>query len=106
MAATNLYWIAILGIALFGLTKGNHDANFMPIITQVVDKRYQATGYGIMSFFSVLSGAVMIYVGGYLKDMGITLDLVFKISGVGVLISGLVLLAINPKQDDHGLKNN
>ncbi len=100
MAATDLYWIAVLGIVLFGLSKGNHDANFMPIITQVVDKRYQATGYGIMSFFSVLSGAVMIYVGGYLKDIGIALDLVFKIAGVGVFISGLVLLAINPQKSN------
>ena len=100
MAATDLYWIAILGIVLFGLSKGNHDANFMPIITQVVDKKYQATGYGIMSFFSVLSGAVMIYVGGYLKDVGIALDLVFKIAGIGVFISGLVLLAINPQKSN------
>jgi MFS family permease len=98
MAATDLYWIAILGIILFGLSKGNHDANFMPIITQVVDKKYQATGYGIMSFFSVLSGAAMIYIGGYLKDIGIALDLVFKIAGIGVFISGLILLAIHPKK--------
>jgi MFS family permease len=98
MAAADIYWIAILGIVLFGLSKGNHDANFMPIITQVVDKKYQATGYGIMSFFSVLSGAVMIYIGGYLKDIGIALDLVFKIAGIGVLISGVILLAIHPKK--------
>ena len=100
MAAADLYWIAVIGIVLFGLTKGNHDANFMPIITQVVDKKYQATGYGIMSFFSVLSGAVMIYVGGYLKDLGIALDLVFKIAAVGILISGLVLMAIQPKHSN------
>ncbi len=98
MAATPLYWIAILGIIIFGLTKGNHDANFMPIITQVVDKRYQATGYGIMSFFGVISGAIMIYVGGYLKDIGISLDVVFKVAAVGVFLSGLVLLMINPNK--------
>ena len=100
MATANLYWIAVTGIVLFGLTKGNHDANFMPIITQVVDKKYQATGYGIMSFFSVLSGAVMIYIGGYLKDMGIALDLVFKIAAVGIFLSGLVLMAIHPKNSN------
>ena len=100
MAAADLYWIAILGIVIFGLTKGNHDANFMPIITQVVDKKYKATGYGIMSFFSVLSGALMIYVGGYLKDIGISLDLVFKIAGIGILISGFVLLAIRPDKEN------
>ncbi len=100
MAAADLYWIAIFGIIIFGLSKGNHDANFMPIITQVVDKKYQATGYGIMSFFGVMSGAVMIWVGGYLKDIGISLDLVFKIAAVGIVISGFVLLAIRPKKTE------
>lgn len=98
MATANLYWIAIFGIVIFGLTKGNHDANFMPIITQVVDRKYQATGYGIMSFFSVLSGAAMIYIGGYLKDIGLSLDLAFKIAGVGILLSGVVLLTIRPNK--------
>jgi len=100
MAAADLYWIAILGIIVFGLSKGNHDANFMPIITQVVDKKYQATGYGIMSFFGVMSGAIMIWVGGYLKDIGISLDLVFKIAAVGILISGFVLMAIRPNKTE------
>lgn len=100
MAATDLYWIAIFGIIIFGLSKGNHDANFMPIITQVVNSKYQATGYGIMSFFGVLSGAIMIWVSGYLKDIGIALDLVFKIAAVGIVISGFVLLAIKPKKID------
>ena len=104
MAATPLYWIAIVGIVIFGLSKGNHDANFMPIITQVVDKRYQATGYGIMSFFGVISGAIMIYVGGYMKDIGISLDVVFKIAAVGIFLSGIVLLTIRPKKLD--IENN
>lgn len=102
MAATDLYWIAILGITIFGLSKGFHDANFMPIITQTIDKRYQATGYGIMSFFSVMVGAIMIYIGGALKDMGIALDLVFKIAAIGIFLSGLLLMAIHPKSDGVG----
>ena len=99
MASTNFYWIAIIGISIFGLSKGFHDANFMPIITQTIDRRYMATGYGIMSFFSVMIGAIMIYVGGALKDIGIALDLVFKIAAVGIFISGFLLLLIKPKSD-------
>ena len=99
MASTDLYWIAIIGISIFGLSKGFHDANFMPIITQTIDKRYMATGYGSMSFFSVMIGAIMIYVGGALKDIGIALDLVFKIAAVGIFISGFLLLLIKPKSD-------
>jgi len=70
----------------------------MPIISETIDKKYLATGYGIMSFFSVMIGAIMIYVGGLLKDMGIALDLVFKIAAIGVLVSGLLLLTIRPKK--------
>ncbi len=99
MAATDSYWIAILGITIFGLSKGFHDANFMPIITQTINKNYMATGYGIMSFFSVMIGAIMIYIGGALKDMGISLAFVFKIAAIGIFISGFLLLTINPKSD-------
>ena len=99
MASTNSYWIAILGITIFGLSKGFHDANFMPIITQTVNQKYMATGYGIMSFFSVMIGAIMIYIGGALKDVGISLAFVFKIAAIGIFISGFLLLAINPKSE-------
>ena len=97
MASTDVLMIAIVSLIIFGLAKGFHDANFMPVICQAVDKRYQATAYGIMSFFSVIAGGIMIYVGGALKDAGISLSLVFKISAAGVLISGLILFIIRPK---------
>lgn len=99
MASTGVFGIAIAGIILFGLSKGFHDANFMPVICQVVDKRYQATGYGIMSFFSVIAGGIMIYAGGAMKDAGIPLSVVFRIAAVGVLVAGVMLLAIRPKSD-------
>ena len=97
MATTNIFVIAIVGIIIFGLAKGFHDANFMPIICQVVDKKYQATGYGIMSFFSVIAGGAMIYLGGAMKDAGTSLAVVFEISAVGVFLAGLLLLLIHPK---------
>lgn len=99
MSSTLVFGIAIASIVLFGLAKGFHDANFMPVICQVVDQRYRATGYGIMSFFSVIAGALMIYLGGVLKDAGISLALVFQISAVGVLLSGLILLLIRPNAE-------
>lgn len=99
MATTNVFVIAIAGIIIFGLSKGFHDANFMPIISQVVDERYRATGYGIMSFFSVLAGAAMIYLGGVLKDAGISLSVIFMISAGGVILSGFLLLGLHPRAD-------
>ncbi len=99
MASTGIFEIAIAGIILFGLSKGFHDANFMPVICQVVDKRYQATGYGIMSFFSVIAGGIMIYAGGAMKDSNVPLSVVFRIAAVGVLVAGILLLTIRPKND-------
>lgn len=106
MASTGIFWIAVAGIIIFGLAKGFHDANFMPVICQVVDQRYQATGYGIMSFFSVIAGGIMIYIGGVLKDSGISLSVVFQISAVGVFIAGLMLFFIRPKNVNKDLNIN
>jgi MFS family permease len=99
MASTGIFGIAIACMIVFGLAKGFHDANFMPIICQVVDKRYRATGYGIMSFFSVIAGSVMIYIGGALKDANVSLSVVYQVSAVGVLFSGLILLALRLKKE-------
>jgi MFS transporter, Spinster family, sphingosine-1-phosphate transporter len=97
-ASTGVLVLAIMGMILFGLAKGFHDANFMPIICQVTDSRYRATGYGILSFFSVLVGAVMIYVGGAIRDANISLSVIFQLSAAGVLLSGLILLGIRPQK--------
>jgi MFS family permease len=99
MASTGVFGVAIASIIVFGLAKGFHDANFMPIICQVVDKRYRATGYGLMSFFSVNAGGLMIYIGGALKDANISLSVVYQISAVGVLLSGLILMLLRLKKD-------
>lgn len=101
MATTGVLGIAIVAITIFGLTKGFHDANYMPVICQVVDKRYQATAYGTIGFFSVIAGGIMIYAGGALKDMGISLSLVFKISAIGAFLSGLLLFLIRPKKENR-----
>jgi MFS family permease len=98
-ASTGILVLAITGMILFGLAKGLHDANFMPIICQVTDKRYRATGYGILSFFSVLVGAIMIYVGGAIRDANISLSVIFQLSAAGVLLSGLILLGIRPSKE-------
>ena len=71
----------------------------MPILCQVVDKRFRATGYGFLNFLSTIVGGIMIYIGGILKDANIGLSLVFQISAVGILIASWLLLAVKPKTD-------
>jgi MFS family permease len=99
MASTNVFLFAILGMIIFGLSRGFHDSNLMPILCQVVDKRFRATGYGFLNFLSTIVGGIMIYIGGVLKDANISLSLVFKISAVGILVASWTLLAVKPKCD-------
>jgi MFS transporter, Spinster family, sphingosine-1-phosphate transporter len=99
MASTNVFLFAIAGMIIFGLSRGFHDSNLMPILCQIVDKRYRATGYGFLNFLSTIVGGIMIYIGGILKDANISLSLVFQISAVGILIAAWSLLAIKPKSD-------
>ncbi|NWJ52523.1 MAG: MFS transporter [Bacteroidetes bacterium] len=99
MASTNVFLFAIAGMVIFGLSRGFHDSNLMPILCQVVDKRFRATGYGFLNFLSTIVGGIMIYIGGVLKDANISLSLVFQISAVGILIASWTLLAVKPKCD-------
>jgi MFS family permease len=99
MASTNVFLFAIAGMVIFGLSRGFHDSNLMPILCQVVDKRFRATGYGFLNFLSTIVGGIMIYIGGVLKDANISLSLVFQISAVGILIASWALLMVKPKSD-------
>jgi len=99
MASTNVFLFAIAGMVIFGLSRGFHDSNLMPILCQVVDKRFRATGYGFLNFLSTIVGGIMIYIGGVLKDANISLSLVFQISAVGILIASWTLLMVKPKSD-------
>jgi MFS family permease len=99
MASTGVFGMAIVSIIIFGLAKGFHDSNFMPIICQVINERYRATGYGILGFFSIVVGGIMVYVGGAIRDAQMSLSVIFHISAVGVLLSGLILLLVHPKYE-------
>jgi MFS transporter, Spinster family, sphingosine-1-phosphate transporter len=99
MASTNVFGLAIAGMLVFGLARGFHDANLMPVMCQIIDSRFRATGYGFLNFFSTMIGGIMVYVGGALKDADISLSLVFKFSAVFLLIASWLLLAVKPKTD-------
>lgn len=97
-AVTNVLFVAIAGLIVFGLGRGFFDANHMPILRQVADERYSATGYGFLNFISCAAGGIMIYVGGALKDAQVDLSKVFQFSAVGLFFVGAMLFAIKPKR--------
>jgi MFS family permease len=93
-ASTSLLPIAVAGLIVFGLGRGAFDANHMPILRELVDQRYSATGYGLLNMISTASGGVMIYTAGAMMDAHISLAAVFKVCGAGLVLCGLLLGAV------------
>jgi MFS transporter, Spinster family, sphingosine-1-phosphate transporter len=98
MSATSVFTIAIAAMLVFGLARGFSDANLMPILRQVADSRYIATGYGFLNFLSTIIGGLMVYVGGALKDANVDLAIIYQVSAVLMLIATWSLFAVKIKK--------
>lgn len=99
MASTTVMSIAIIAMMVFGLARGFNDANLMPILRQVADARYIATGYGVLNFLSTIVGGLMVYVGGALKDANVNLSVVYQFAALVLLIATWCLLAVKLKRN-------
>jgi predicted MFS family arabinose efflux permease len=100
MSSTNVFAIAIAAMIAFGLARGFNDSNLMPIVHQVIDNRYVATGYGLLNFLSTIVGGLMVYVGGALKDAHVDLSIVYKGAAVLLLIATWSLFAVRIRKDN------
>jgi MFS transporter, Spinster family, sphingosine-1-phosphate transporter len=96
-AGTALLPAMIAGLVVFGLARGFYDANLMPVLRQVADERYSATGYGFLNLISCVTGGVLVYGAGMLRDAHVDLRLVFEFCAVGLVVTGLMLLLIKPR---------
>lgn len=100
MASTTIFSIAIVAMLIFGLARGFNDANMMPILRQVADGRYIATGYGFLNFLSTIIGGLMVYVGGALKDAKIDLAIIYQVSAIAMLLATWLLFAVKLKKNN------
>jgi predicted MFS family arabinose efflux permease len=98
-ASTHLLALGIAGLIIFGMAKGFADANIMPILCQIVDKRYRATGYGMMNFAGCIVGGLMTYAAGAINDSKIGLNIVFQSAAFIVVAAALLMLLIKPKKE-------
>jgi predicted MFS family arabinose efflux permease len=96
MADTDSFPVGIGALLLLGLGIGFYTTNTMPILRQVTDARYSATGYGIYNFAGCIAGGLMAYAGGAFRDHHGDLALIFRATAAGVLAAGLLLLAAKP----------
>ena len=97
MASTSVFYLAIIAMAIFGLARGFTDANLMPVLRQIADERYIATGYGVLNFLGTVIGGLMVYVGGALKDARISLSLIYQASAILILIAAWLLFSLKIK---------
>lgn len=88
---------ALPGFVAFAFFRVFLDANMMPILTQLVDRRLIATGYGILNFVSCLVGGLSLYAGGILRDMDVNIGLLFRISSGCLIVMAVLLYMLKPK---------
>jgi Sugar phosphate permease len=93
-SSTGLVYVTIAGFLVYGLTRIFADVNLMPILCILSDKRYRATGYGVLNLFATFVGGFGIYASGALRDAHINLSILFKIAALMLLLSVFILLII------------
>ena len=84
-------------VSMQGVAQGSLDATLMPVLRSHIDERFSATGYGLLNLTSVSAGALISWLGGYLKDSGIALGVPLSIAGFLMVICGLLFFFL-PKQ--------
>jgi sugar phosphate permease len=93
LVASNVSVLALVLVALviYGFSRPFPDANMVPILCQIIDRRYLATGVGVLNMFAVFVGGATIYVGGALRDAKVDITAVFNCGAVGLVICAALL---------------
>ena len=88
--------LSVICFIIYAFCKSFVDTNTMPILSMVIDKKYRATGYGILNFCGTIVGGLGLYFGGALRDLNINLTVIFQFASVLIILSALALLFIRP----------
>jgi len=91
---TNLLPLAILGLVVYGFARAFADCNMMPILCQVTDPRYRATGYGVLNLCGTIVGGITIYAGGAIRDAKMDVSLIFGFASISMVGCAALLLLI------------
>jgi len=97
-ANTGSLGLAILGVILYRLFGAFTDANLMPALCEVVDRRYRATGYGIISLANVFAGGLGVYAAGVLRDRKVDSSVPFDFVALFLLISAVLFYFTKPRR--------
>jgi len=72
----------------------------MPILCLIADPRYRATGYGLINASICITGGLLVFAAGVLRDNKVDLGKVFAWSSLALLLCAVLLLALRPTQED------
>jgi len=97
VAYTSVVAMALLGLIFYGLARAFADANMMPILCLMFDRRCRATGYGVLNFVGCIVGGITIYLGGILRDHDVRVSLIFAAAAVAITGCVVLLLAMKPR---------
>lgn len=93
-STTTLLPVALGALVCYGLARSFTDANMMPILCQIADPRYRATGYGVLNFFACVVGGVTIYAGGALRDANVDISRVFQFAAGSIAFCAVLMFVI------------
>jgi MFS family permease len=96
VANASVLGLLLAGLLLYGFARPFPDANMVPILCEVVDRRYLATGVGILNTFGTLVGGASIYAGGVLRDAHVDISVVFNVGAAGFLLCAFLLWRLRP----------
>jgi MFS family permease len=96
-AASNMLPMALIGLVVYGFARSFSDANMMPILCLISDKRYRATGYGILNCASCIAGGLAVYAGGLLRDSKVNVSLLFQFAAFGLAVCATLLIFLRPR---------
>ncbi len=86
-------------VAMQGVAQGSLDATLMPVLRSQIDERFAATGYGMLNLTSVGAGALISWLGGYLKDANVGLGLPLSVAGMLMIVCGLIFFFLPRKKE-------
>lgn len=93
--------ITIISFMFFSLTRVFADANLMPILCQIVDTKYRATGMGVINACACIVGGIGLYAGGVLRDSQVNLSSMFQVAALVMLLCITALYKIRPRAEDQ-----
>jgi MFS family permease len=88
---------ALAGLTCYGLARGFFDANRMPIIRQLVNERYSATAFGVTNFVSCVTGGLMTFAGGSLRDAHLSLSIAYLVCAGAILLTAGLCFLLKPQ---------